>query len=91
MSLGGLGQRLSAVERHGDAAAVAGEGLAAIVPFAERHAQAFVGLARTLGQIYRTACENAGIEPDMALLERGARALGAGGSAANEGAEDAGD
>ena len=77
-SLGALGQTLAAAERHGDAAAVARDGLAAIMPFAERHAQAFGDLARALAQIYLTACEKAGIEPDVALLERVGRALGGG-------------
>jgi hypothetical protein len=74
MSLGALGQALRAAERHGDAAAVAREGLTAIVPFAERHTRAFGDLARALSQDYLAACEKAGTEPDMALLGRVARA-----------------
>jgi hypothetical protein len=53
------------------------EGLTAILPFVERRAQAFGDLARNLGRDYIAACEKAATEPDTALLERVARALGA--------------
>jgi hypothetical protein len=40
--------------------------------------QAFAGLAGALRREYIAACEEAGIAPDAALLERVARALGGG-------------
>src|SRR5262249_28007485 len=69
-SLGALGAALAPIERHGEAAAATGEGLAAIVPFVEKHPRVFGGLARVLGRDYLAACEQAGMEPDQALLER---------------------
>ena len=66
------------------------QGLSDFPDWAERHAAAFGGLVLALCQDYLTACDKAGIDPDMALLERVARALGAGGSAADVREEDAG-
>ena len=60
-----------------DAAAVSREGLAAIAPFVDRHAQTFRDLAHRLRRDYLSACENAGAEPDEPLLDRVAHALGA--------------
>jgi hypothetical protein len=62
-----------------------GDGLAAPEPdligehhVAEKHTQAFGDLVRALRGDYLAACEKAGMEADVALLERGARALGGG-------------
>jgi hypothetical protein len=52
--------------------------LAVIVPFAERHVQAFGGMAGQLGREYNAVCEKSGIAPDAVLLQRVARALGGG-------------
>jgi tetratricopeptide (TPR) repeat protein len=90
MSLGALCRVLAAAEHHGEAAAVARQGLAAIMPFAEKHAATFGGLARALGQDYLAACEKAGTEPDMALVERVALAHGADDSSKDDGAENTG-
>jgi tetratricopeptide (TPR) repeat protein len=76
MSLGTQGHALAGIERCVDAASAFREGLTAILPFIERHAQAFGDLARNLGRDYIAACEKAETEPDTALLRRVARALG---------------
>jgi hypothetical protein len=78
MSLGAQGRALAYAERHADAAGASREGLAVIAPFVERHAQAFGNLARGLGRGYIAACKKVGTVPDIALLERVARALGGG-------------
>jgi hypothetical protein len=66
---------LAAAERHADAALAIREGLTAITPFVERRPKAFGDLARTLTQDYKTACENAGAEPDAALIARVTQAV----------------
>jgi tetratricopeptide (TPR) repeat protein len=89
MSLGALGTAYLTAEQYEAAAEAFAEGLALVTPFAERHPQAFGDLVRGLGQDYIQACEKAGWEPDAALLERAARALGVdggGGDAAGAGA-----
>jgi tetratricopeptide (TPR) repeat protein len=70
MSLDTLGDALTAVERHGDAAATTHEGLMTIAPFLEKQASAFGDLTRALVRNYLSACEKAGTERDLALLER---------------------
>jgi tetratricopeptide (TPR) repeat protein len=75
-SLGALGRVLTALERHANATAVTHEGLGALAPFAERHPQVFEQLAAVLARDYLAACERSGAGPDVALLERVARALG---------------
>jgi tetratricopeptide (TPR) repeat protein len=75
MSLGALSGALTAAERHGDAAAATHEGLMTIAPFLEKHASAFDSLARALVRDYLSACEKAGTERDLALLERVGRAF----------------
>jgi TIR domain len=75
-SLGALSQSLAGAERQGEAAAAAREGLALIAPFVAAQAEAFGGLARALVQLHSAACKAAGTEPDGALLQRVARALG---------------
>ncbi len=82
MSLGALGQTHLGAGRNEAAATAFEEGLTAIAPFAEQHPQAFGDLARGLGGDYIEACEKAGTEPNGALLQRVARALGAGGEGA---------
>jgi hypothetical protein len=77
-SLGGLGQALAGAERYADAASAFHEGLAVISPFVEGHAEAFGDLARALSQTYIGACEKMGSAPDLALLERVAKALDGG-------------
>ena len=77
-SLGALNRALVALKRHRDAAAATHEALSMLAPFVERHPQAFDRLARGLGADYLAAAEKSSIEPDAALLERVARALGAG-------------
>ena len=74
--LGMLGRILLAAERGREAAAVWREGLAIIASFAERQPHAFGDLARQLSKDYFGACEKAAVEPDEALLERIAQALG---------------
>jgi hypothetical protein len=77
-SLGAQGQALALAERHANAAGAFGEGLTIIVPFVERHAQVFGGLAGFLRREYIAACGQAGTAPDSALLERVGRARGDG-------------
>ena len=77
-SLGAQGQALAQAERYADAAGAFREGLSVIVPFVERHAEAFGGLADALRREHVAACEKAGTAPDIVLLERVARALGGG-------------
>jgi len=74
MSLGAQGQTYAQSGRHADSVGAFGEGLATILPFAERNA--FGGLAGQLCQAYVAACTEAGTAPDAALLERVARAIG---------------
>jgi hypothetical protein len=76
LNLGAQGHSLARAERHTDAAAAFGEGLAVIAPFVEGHVEAFAGLASALRQEYIAACEKAGVAPDAALLKRVTRALG---------------
>jgi TIR domain/Tetratricopeptide repeat len=75
-SLGALGQKLASAEHYQDAAAATFEGLTSIVGHLERHPQAFGDLARALGREYLESCERAGAEPNWALVERIARAVG---------------
>jgi tetratricopeptide (TPR) repeat protein len=78
MSLGAMSQTLVGAERFAEAAAAAREGLEAIAPFAEAQPQAFGGLAGALARAHVEASEKAGAEPDLALMERVAKALGLG-------------
>ena len=75
-SLGALSQVLAGLDRTAEAAEAAGEGLTIIVPLVEQHPAAFGQLARALGSALIAHSEAAGIEPDTAILERVARALG---------------
>jgi hypothetical protein len=77
-SLETQGEALAHAERHADAVGAFGEGLAILVPFVERHVQAFGRLASSLRRNYIAACKKAGAVPDAVLLERVVRALGIG-------------
>ncbi|MDX2308317.1 MAG: toll/interleukin-1 receptor domain-containing protein [Hyphomicrobium sp.] len=59
-----------------DAANQAHEALAILAPFVERYPASFGGLARVIGGDIIKYSAAAGREPDMALLQRVARALG---------------
>ena len=78
-SLGAISQTFATAGRNDEAGEAAREGLATIAPFVEAQPQAFGKLALALGQIHVQHCKNAGREPDAALLERVAKALGGGG------------
>ena len=78
---------LAAMERPADAAAAAQDALSMLAPFVERYPQNFGQLARTIGSDVLKYCGAAGIEPDTALLQRVAKALG-GGEAADGGDDD---
>ncbi len=74
-SLGALSQVLAGLDRAAEAAEAAGEGLTMVAPLVERHSAAFGELARALRAELIEHSEAAAIAPDMALLERVARAL----------------
>jgi tetratricopeptide (TPR) repeat protein len=67
---------LATLDRHADAAQAAAEALAILAPFVERYAQTYGGLARKIASDVRRYSEAAQTTPDLALLERIARALG---------------
>jgi hypothetical protein len=71
-----MSQILATTGQHAEAADAAREGLAAIAPFVEAQARAFGSLTRALSREHIQAAQQAGREPDVALLERVARALG---------------
>ena len=77
LSLGTLSWALAAAEQHADLAVTAHEGLISIMPFVERHPEAFGDLARALRRTYLVACEKADAEPDALLLDRIAQVLDA--------------
>ena len=75
-SLCNLSQALARMGQMAEAARASGEGLEAVAPLVQRHPSAFCDLARKLGSAVIVQSRQAGIEPDMAMLERVAGALG---------------
>ena len=89
MSIGVTSDVLAAMERHAAAAAAAQEALSVLAPFVEQYPENFGRLARTIGSDVLKYSKAAGIEPDGALLQRVAAALGAGQS--DDGEDEASD
>jgi tetratricopeptide (TPR) repeat protein len=77
-SLSVMSDVLAATGRHAEAAAAAQEALATLAPYVERYPETYAGLARTIGSDLLRYSEAGGVEPDRALLQRVARALGGG-------------
>jgi tetratricopeptide (TPR) repeat protein len=77
-SLSVMSDALAAMERHAEAAAAAQEALATLAPYVERYPQTYADLARTIASDVLRYAEAAGVEPDLALLQRVARLLGDG-------------
>ena len=69
-SLGAQSMILQGLERPAEAAAAAQEGLKILLPFVKKEPQAFAGLAEALAKEYMKACEKAGREPDIELLNK---------------------
>jgi tetratricopeptide (TPR) repeat protein len=74
-SLGTLSETFSVTGRYTEAVDSLWEGLSMVAPLIEGLPQAFGDLARRLSRDYNRACKYAGREPDIALLQRVARAL----------------
>jgi hypothetical protein len=74
-SISVMSDALAALERHADAAVAATEALSTLAPSVERYPESFGGLARTIAADVLKYSQAAGVEPDMALLDRIARAL----------------
>jgi tetratricopeptide (TPR) repeat protein len=77
-SLSVLSDVLAAMGRRAEAAAAAQEALAMLAPYVERYPQTYAGLARTIRSDVLRYAEAAGVEPDLALLQRVAGLLGNG-------------
>ena len=76
MSLGAYGIVLRGLKRPAEAAQAFAEGLRAVLPPFRAFPQAFPELAAALLQEYLQACQEAGEEPDAALVEGIAEDLG---------------
>lgn len=79
-SISVMSKVLAALERHVEAAQAAHQALEILAPFVERYPEAYGQLARTIGAGVLRYIEAAEQPPNMALLERVARALGSDGS-----------
>jgi hypothetical protein len=75
-----MSDALAALDRHEEAARAALEALQILAPFVERYPERCGGLARKIGSDVLRYGAAAGMEPDLQLLERIVRALGASGS-----------
>ena len=71
-----LSDALAALDRHEESASTAAEALEILAPFVERYPEHYGRLARTIGADMLNYSEAAGVEPDLALLERIAQSLG---------------
>jgi tetratricopeptide (TPR) repeat protein len=74
-SLKTLGQAHAQARRPAEAAHFFEEGLAIIAPLVERYGQGISDVTVVLRQGYLNACKEAGMVPDIVLLERVARLL----------------
>jgi hypothetical protein len=79
-SISVMSKVLAALERHVEAAQAAHQALEILAPFVERYPEAYGQLVRTIGADVLRYSEAAEQPPNMALLERVARALGSDGS-----------
>ena len=70
-----MSDAFAALDRNEEAAKAAVEALQLLAPSVERYPDHYGGLARTIGADIIRYSEAAGMEPDLALLERVARAL----------------
>jgi tetratricopeptide (TPR) repeat protein len=77
VSLGAMSRVLADLERHREAARTATEALEVLAPFVENYPLAFRDVASALGADILRYCEAAGQQPDLALLDRVAKALDA--------------
>jgi hypothetical protein len=75
-SISGMSDTLAALDKHEEAARAATQALKILAPFVERYSQTYRDLARTISADILRYCEATGQQPDTALLERVARAMG---------------